>query len=161
MRGMEIQLIRATVEDAEELLHIQKESFQTEYERYQDERSPFLMSLERMRLRINYPESAYYRIVHEDTTVGGIWVYEKEPGFFRLNILYVLPQYQSRGIGQRAIAMVEALHDAVRWELDCPEDLPANRRCYERAGYRLTGEREIINEKLTLVYYGKLRQPAE
>jgi hypothetical protein len=52
---MDIQLIRATVEDAEELLHIQKESFQTEYEGI-GRKKPVLMSLERMRVRISYPD---------------------------------------------------------------------------------------------------------
>jgi len=52
--------------------------------------------------------------------------------------------------------MVENYHcDAKFRELDCPEDLSMNRRCYEKAGYKLTGEKNFIYENLSLVYYRK------
>ena len=52
--------------------------------------------------------------------------------------------------------MAEALHpDAEHWELDCPEDLPANRRCYEKAGYHFTGGKHWMSDRLTLVDYRK------
>ena len=156
---MDLQLIRATPQDADDLLSVQKRCFQPLFERYRDERSPYNEPIERMLFKIGYGNVAYYKIIYQRALAGGIFVYETEGGLFRVGILYVLPECQSKGIGQKAIALAEALHgDAVRWELDCPEDLPANRRCYEKAGYRLTGRKEVINDHLTLVYYGKPRR---
>ena len=153
---MDIRLVRAAEADAEELLGIQRECFRAEYEKYRDENSPYLLPLERMRFKIAYADGVYYKIVLGNAAVGGLWVYRKGPGLYRLSILYVLPEHQSKGIGQRAIALAEALQpDAGRWELDCPEDLPANRRCYERAGYHFTGERHAVSDRLTLVDYRK------
>ncbi len=153
---MEVRLVRAVESDAEELLLIQRECFRSEYEKYKDDGSPYRLSLERMRGKIAYAGGAYYRIVYQAATVGGIWVYEKEPGTYRMSILYVLPAYQGRGIGQKSLMMVEDLHqDVIHWELDCPDDLPINRHCYEKAGYRLTGKKEVINDRLTLVCYQK------
>lgn len=154
---MDVQLIRATANDAQDMLNIQKKCFKIHFERYQDvSGSPYKEVLEKMLFRINYEKGSYYKIVSSSTPIGGIWVFEKESKIFRVGILYILPEYQSKGVGQKALAMAEDLHrDAKGWELDCPEDLSTNRRCYEKAGYTLTGEKEIINDELTLVYYKK------
>jgi len=154
---MNLQLIRATANDAQDMLTMQKKCFKIHFERYQDlSGSPYKEVLEKMLFRINYEKGSYYKIISSNTLIGGIWVFEKEPKIFRVGIVYILPEYQSKGIGQKAMAMAENLHrDAKSWELECPEDLSINRRCYEKAGYTLTGEKEIINDKLTLVYYKK------
>jgi len=139
------------------MLNIQKKCFKNHFERYQDlSGSPYKEVLEKMLFRINYEKGNYYKTVSSNTLIGGIWVFEKEMKIFRVGIVYVLPEYQNNGIGQKALAMAENLHrDAKGWELDCPEDLSINRRCYEKAGYVLTDEKEIINDKLTLVCYKK------
>jgi len=139
------------------MLDMQKKCFKKHYERYQDiSGSPYNEILEKMLFRINYEKGSYYKIVSSNTPIGGIWVIEKEPKIFRVGIVYVLPEYQGKGIGQKALSMAENMHsDAKGWELDCPEDLTINRHCYEKAGYKLTGEKEKINENLTLVCYKK------
>jgi GNAT superfamily N-acetyltransferase len=154
---MDVQLIRATANDAQNMLNMQKKCFKKHFEKYQDlSGSPYKEVLEKMLFRINYEKGSYYKIVSANTLIGGIWVFEKESKIFRVGIVYILPEYQSKGVGQKALAMAENLHrDAKGWELDYPEDLSINRRCYEKTGYTLTGEKEMINEKLTLVCYKK------
>lgn len=61
-----------------------------------------------------------------------------------------------KGVGQKALNFVEGLFPEVEsWKLDCPADMATNRKCYEKVGYRFTGETRIINDKLTLVSYRK------
>jgi len=154
---MDFQLILAVEKDAQAMLIMQKTCFKKHFERYQDHSgSPYQEVLEKMIFRINYEKGSYYKIVSVNTLIGGIWVFEKEAKIYRVGIIYILPEYQSKGVGQKVLAMAENMHpDASGWELDCPEDLAINRRCYEKAGYTLTGEKEIINDKLTLVSYKK------
>jgi GNAT superfamily N-acetyltransferase len=154
---MDLQLIKATSADAEIMLRLQRKCFAKHFERYHDvSSSPYNETLGKMLFRINYEKGSYYKIVSNNILVGCIWVFEKEPEIFRVGIVYILPKYQSKGIGQKTLTMAENLHNVAKlWEIDCPEDLSINRRCYEKVGYKLTGEKEVINEKLTLVYYKK------
>jgi len=154
---MDFQLVRATADDAQDLLNMQRKCFKNHFERYQDlSGSPYKELLEKMLFKINHEQGSYYKIVSSKVLIGAIWIFEKESKIFRVGILYILPEYQGKGVGQKALAMAENLHgDAKGWELECPEDLSVNRRCYEKAGYILTGEKEIINDRLTLLYYKK------
>ena len=154
---MKIELINATASDAKAMLEIQKECFKLHFERYQDvETSPVNESIEKMMFKINYDSGGYFKIMVDNIHAGCVRVYEKSPKLYRIGIIYILPEFQNKGIGQKALALVESMFpEAEAWELDCPDDLAINRKCYEKAGYRLTGETEIINDKLTLVYYRK------
>ena len=154
---MDIELLKADESDAESLLEIQRKCFKDLYERYHDDAgSPYTEDIQKMLYKVTFKKGAYYKIVINGMLVGGIRVVEKEPGQFRIGIMYVLPEFQGKGIGQKALAMAESLYPkAESWELDCPEDLPSNRHCYEKAGFEQIGEKEIINDKLTLVYYFK------
>ena len=64
------------------------------------------------------------------------------PGAYYLARIYILPEMQGKGIASTAILLCEAtVHNAHLWTLDFPVDEKANRRCYEKAGYKDTGER--------------------
>lgn len=49
--------------------------------------------------------------------------------------VYVLPEYQDRGIGQMAMRKMEALHPADKWILDTPRVSPKNGHFYAKCGY--------------------------
>ncbi len=152
----EVVLVKAMETDAEDMLELQIECFSPHYARYQDESSPAKESLERMIFKINFKNGCYYKIMKDNRHIGGIFAGFKEQGLYRIEIIYISPQFQCKGIGQHALAMAEKLHpEAAVWELDCPSDLVINRRCYEKAGYILTGETKEVNDKLTLVFYRK------
>lgn len=155
---MNLHLVKVDAADAEEMLRMQRRCFAKHFQRYRDVKSPYKQSAEQMRLRIQYEHGYYYAVVWNKRRVGGLFLIEREPGWFHVGILYILPMYQGKGVGQAVLGIAEKLHRNVRkWTLDCPEDLPLNRRCYEKSGYRLTGETEVVNDHLTLVYYQKER----
>ena len=74
----------------------------------------------------------------------------------RISALCVLPEYQGKGIAQKALTEVERMHpDVQRWRLDTIEEEAGNCHLYEKIGYRRTGETKVINEKMTLIFYEK------
>ena len=154
---MNILLIKAATSDAESMHQMQIESFTPHFQRYKDvATSPVNESLEKMQYRINYEKGCYYKIMADNHHAGCVWVYEKARNLYRIGIIYIAPEFQGKGVGQKALAISESLFpEAESLELDCPADLTLNRNCYEKVGYKFTGETKFINDKLTLVFYRK------
>ena len=153
---MNVILVKADIEDSEKLLEIQKICFAPHLERYQDfDTNPALASLEKVKWRIQ--NENFYKILYGDIWVGSINIIKlDEVGNYKLHIINILPEYQRKGIGQTAIKKAEDIFsDAKTWFLETIEDMPDNRHVYEKVGYKFTGKTEIINDKLTLVFYEK------
>ena len=62
---------------------------------------------------------------------------------------------QVRCFARLAITEAEYLHGAEQWALDTILQESGLCRFYEKLGYKDTGKREKINDKLTLVFYEK------
>ena len=154
---MNIELIRATVEDAQELWEMQVKSFQKLLDKYQDfETNPANEPINNMIARLNQQQTYYYLICVDNINVGAIRVIDyKTDRNKRISPLYVLPEYQKRGIAQKAIKMCDQLHGCENWELDTILQEEGNCHLYEKMGYHRTGETKRINDKLTLVFYKK------
>ena len=71
---------------------------------------------------IDNPNSETYRIVYDGENVGGlILTLDKETHHNHLDILFVLPEAHSKGIGYGAWCAVEALHPETKvWETCTP-----------------------------------------
>lgn len=154
---MAVELVRATIEDAEALWKMQVECFASLLEKYQDfDTSPANEPLEKMQWRLEQSNTYYYFIVADGRSVGAIRVIDSKDGTDkRISPLFVLPAFQNRGIGQRAIKAAEALHGPSGWELDTILQEAGNCHLYEKMGYRQTGKRTAVNDKMTLVFYRK------
>ena len=102
------------------------------------------------------PDALYYVIEVDAEPVGALYVRDKGDGSVKkLGPLYVLPEHWGQGIAQRAIRLVEDIHGGQGWLLDTIEQEPANCHLYEKMGYRRTGGRRVVNERMTLVDYRK------
>ncbi len=136
--------------EAEKLSRIQKAAFKPLYEKYHDEGNPHLRGEEDILCRLN-KNNRYFTICSDGKTVGGIFyrcVGKRSPsetlrdGEYYLARVYISPEYQNKGIARTAILRCEQeFPDAKAFWVDFPEDMEKNRRCYEAAGYRDTGER--------------------
>lgn len=89
--------------------------------------------------------------------VGAIRVVDKkEDGINkRISPIFILPEFQGQGIAQRAIRLCEDIHGRKGWELETILQEQKNCHLYEKIGYRKTGKMQVVNEKLTLVFYEK------
>lgn len=47
------------------------------------------------------------------------------------------------------------MHGEFGWELDTTAQEKETRRFYENLGYKFTGEKKEVNDKMSLVYYAK------
>ena len=92
----------------------------------------------------------------DDAKVGAIRVIDfKSDGNKRISPIFILPQYQNKGIAQIAMQLCEQLHGSENWELDTILQEEGNCYLYEKMGYHRTGKTVAINDKLTLVFYEK------
>ena len=155
---MEVNLLRATIADAKELHTMQIEAFRELLEKYQDfDTSPGNESVEKVEVRLKQEFTYFYFICVGSQKAGAIRIVDKKkPGENkRISPIFVLPEFQGEGIAQKATQLCEEIHGSKNWELDTILQEPRNCHLYEKMGYRQTGKTEVVNERLTLVFYAK------
>ena len=157
---MMIELVRADISDAKELHAMQVKSFKELLGKYQDfETNPANEGEEKVEARLQQDFTFYYFICIGQQKAGAIRVVDKKEAGKnkRISPVFVLPEFQGKGIAQKAIRLCEEVHGNGNgnWELDTILQEPGNCHLYEKMGYRQTGKTEVINEKLTLVFYEK------
>lgn len=155
---MGINLIKASLEDLDTILQIQKEAFSELYAKYQDtETSPATEKYEDILFRFNQPETTYYFITADNTKVGVIRVVDFKDSNKRKRIspIFIMPKYRNKGYAQQAIKEAERIHGKHNWKLDTILQEKGNCYLYEKLGYHQTGKTEQINDKMTIVFYEK------
>lgn len=152
-----VSLTRATPEDLEQMLSMQKAAFLPLLEKYQDhDTNPYNEAPERILWKIQHPGSYYYLIKAPEGIVGAIHIWDTGDGARkRISPLYILPAYQGRGYAQAAMVEAERIHGAHHWQLDTILQEAGNCYLYEKMGYRRTDYLEVVNENMTLVGYEK------
>ena len=150
-----ISLEKASIEDAEELLALQREVFLPLYKKYKDhETSPVTQTKEKFSAR--FKRGDYYKILVEDRLAGSVHVYEKSPGLMKLHIINILEKYHNKGIAQEVMKRLELMYpEAEAWELDTILTEERNCYLYEKMGYKRTGEAKVINKDMTIIRYWK------
>ena len=155
---MEIKLSRANIGDAKEIHAMQVEAFKELLEKYQDfDTSPGNENLEKVETRLKQAFTFYYFICIGQQKVGAIRIVDKKENGKnkRISPIFILPEFQGKGIAQKTIRLCEEMHGSGNWELETILEEPRNCHLYEKMGYRKTGKTEVINERLTLVFYEK------
>lgn len=155
---MDIKLQRASVDDAENLWKMQVIAFKDLLSVYQDyDTNPANEKLERTIERLSMAETGYYYIICDEMVAGAIRVVDKKDSKTpkRISPLWIMPEFRGKGIAQQAILKVEEIHGADNWELSTIKEEKGNCYLYEKMGYKLTGQAQVINDKMTLVFYAK------
>ena len=155
---MNIKLIKAKFEDADTILQMQKVAFAELYEKYHDtETSPATEKYENIFFRFNQPETTYYFIMADNVKVGVIRVVDHKDGVTRKRIspIFIMPEYRNKGCAQQAIAEAERIHGKNNWKLDTILQEKGNCYLYEKLGYHQIGKTEIINDKMSILFYEK------
>ena len=118
---MELQLVKATMDDAELIRKMQLEAFKELYEKYQDhETNPGNEPIDKVIMRLKQSFTYFYILQQDGENVGAIRVIDKkeEGKNKRISPIFVMPQHRNKGIAQQAIYEVEKIHGADNWELD-------------------------------------------
>lgn len=157
-----IDLVRATRKDAKLLHRLQVEAFMPLYEKYHDDDlSPAKESEERLLKKIEDTNWDFYIIYDEKVSVGGIRVSHHRGKAVIENVewispLFVIPEFQNRGIAQLVIGKVfELCPETMAWRLDTIKQEPGNCHLYEKCGFIKTGADEMVNDWMTFINYEK------
>jgi RimJ/RimL family protein N-acetyltransferase len=155
---MDIRLEKAVETDAEAIFDIQVKAFIPLLEEYKDyDTNPAIETIERVKRRINNPGGGFYKIRFDNVLVGAICVFWREETQFWISSMFISPEYQGKGIAQKAIRLIEKLFpQATTWELRTILQEERNCYLYEKMGYKLEDWKHTLNEKATLVHYKKV-----
>jgi ribosomal protein S18 acetylase RimI-like enzyme len=143
----------ARVEDAPEILALQKLAYREEAELYDDWAiPPLIQTLEQ--LQVDFGGQVFLKAVEEDRLIGSVRAYQQE-GTCYIGRLIVHPDFQGRGIGTRLMQEIEAAFpQARRYELFTGERSTRNLHLYHKLGY-IEFRRQALSEKVTLVLMEK------
>lgn len=143
--------------ECEKLWEMQVEAFSDLLEKYRDyDISPANEPMSRVMERLEQPFTYYYFIMDGDTAVGAVRVVDMKDGSpKRISPIFIMKEHRGKGFAKAAIRAVEKLHGTENWSLDTILQEEGNCRLYEKMGYRRTGETQVINERMTLVFYEK------
>ncbi|PGT19748.1 GNAT family N-acetyltransferase [Bacillus cereus] len=157
---MEITLEKATEIDAKVIFQMQIDSFRPLLNKYKDyETNPANESVEKTISRINNTDGGYYKIKVDSDLVGAICIsHKEEKSRFWISPMFILPNYQGRGIAQKILTLIEGMFpEAISWELATILEEERNCFLYEKMDYKRIEVIKKLNDKTTLIYYKKER----
>jgi GNAT superfamily N-acetyltransferase len=149
---MSIKIERATVSDAEEILLLQKLSYRSEAEIYNDfSIEPLVQTLEQ--LQKQFEDYIILKAVVDDTIIGSVRA-NYHDGTCKIGKLMVHPNHQNKGIGKMLMSTIEGLYPRSRYELFTGSKSAKNIGLYEKLGYKAFRVR-LITPDFSLVYLEK------
>ncbi len=155
---MEIEIVSVKESDVDTVFGIQRAAYKPLYEKYHDgDLNPYMECRETVLRKYMRTGTKGYLFLLNGEPVGAVRIIVyPESKSAKVSALGVLPQYQGRGIAQQALLKIEKIHNNVeRWFLDTILQEAGNCHLYEKIGYKRTGKIQVINEKMTLVFYEK------
>lgn len=152
---MIVRLQPAKAEDAVRLSEMQTRAFMPQVLlRGGFETSPAAETPDRMLERITSAKSHSFIIVADDMYAGMIRIKELNDGACKISPIFVLPEFQNQGIGQKAMALAEEMFPSARlWTLFCVREEEKNVYFYEKLGFEKNGYERKLAENITLIGY--------
>lgn len=145
---MNIEFIKASLKDIDQLIHVQNLSFYDDYIKY-GECPAYNESKEQMANSIK--NRIVYVIKDDERIIGDIIIKKLDDSRFYLRVLCVIPEYHNKSIGRKAIEFMEKHHpEALSWELITPAGSLRNHYFYEKVGYEKI--REIKHSDILTMY---------
>jgi ribosomal protein S18 acetylase RimI-like enzyme len=143
----------AGVEDAVEILELQKLAYRSEARIYDDYTIPPLLQTPE-EIAKDFESHVFLEALQDGRIVGSVRACINGDTCM-IGKLIVHPDFQNRGIGTRLMNEIERSFDAAgRFELFTGHKSERNLRLYRKLGYRIFRS-EKISENLTLVYMQK------
>lgn len=152
---MVVRLRKACAEDAVRLTEMQARAFMPIVMRRGGfETSPAAESPGQMLERITDEKSHSFIIMADNAYAGMIRIKELGDGAYKISPIFVLPEFQNMGVGQKAMALSEELFPSARlWTLFCVREEEKNVHFYEKMGFRQTGYERKLTDSITLIGY--------
>jgi len=148
---MEIE--KATVLDAEELLTLQKLAYRSEAEIYNDFNiPPLVQTLESIQKDLE--DQFFLKAMISERIIGSVRAYAQGTTCY-IGRLIVHPDFQNRGIGKRLMNEIETnFNQCERFELFTGDRSERNIYLYKKLGYKIF-KTANITDRTTIVYLEK------
>jgi ribosomal protein S18 acetylase RimI-like enzyme len=150
-----IRTAYATLDDAEQILGLQKRAYESEARLYNDWTLPPLTQT-LPELLDEFADTVFLKALQGERLVGSVRARETD-GLCQIGRLIVEPPFQGRGIGTMLLRRMESVFPkAHAFELFTGSRSEGNLRLYERLGYKRTREK-VLSPAVTLVFLEKRR----
>jgi ribosomal protein S18 acetylase RimI-like enzyme len=146
---------QATIEDAQEILALQKLAYTSEAEIYNDFTIPPLhQTIDE--IKAEFADQSFLKFCADGRIVGSVRAYVKEGTCF-IGKLIVHPECQNQGIGTKLLQEIENAFDNVaRYELFTGHKSERNLYLYKKKDYKIFRSQKLT-EDLTIVFMEKYR----
>lgn len=135
-----VQIQRATLDDAAEILALQKLAYQSEAEIYNDFKIPPLQQNLEETIK-EFSEQVVLKLCDGEKIIGSVRACAKE-GTCYIGKVIVHPAYQGKGLGMQLIHSIESVfQDVKRFELFTGCRSERNLYFYQKLGYRIFDQR--------------------
>jgi GNAT superfamily N-acetyltransferase len=151
-----MEILRANVTDAEEILKLQKLAYQSEAERYNDYNiTPLKQNLSE--IIEQFKTHIFLKTISEKKIVGTVRAYE-ENGTCFIGRLAVDPKMQNQGIGTALMKEIEKLYSPKRYELFVGTKSDKNIYLYKKLGYDIYKKSDYGCGKIEIFYMEKVKK---
>ncbi len=138
-----LSFARATLADTPILCDVMTRSFDDDARRFfgLEEGGPpryneLQYQVELVQSRANGKPRDYFKMLWDEKIVGGMVISQPDQTSCHLNLVFIDPDYQDRGIGGRCLAFLDEQYtSAKRWTLETPSCCTRNQHFYEKHGY--------------------------
>jgi ribosomal protein S18 acetylase RimI-like enzyme len=157
MQIMNMKIEQAFIEDAAEILALQKLAYLSEAEIYDDFTiPPLLQTLEET--MTEFDTQFFLKIMDTGRIIGSVRAY-LDQGTCYIGKLIVHPDFQNLGLGTRLLNEIEArFNQANRFELFTGHQSKRNLHVYRKLGYKIFSS-EPATDNLTMVFLEKINEP--
>ena len=150
---MGYQILQAIIDDAEEILKLQKLAYQIEAERYNNFDIPPLKQT-REELKNQFKDHIILKAVSNGKIIGTVRAHEKNGTCF-IGRLAVQPDMQNQGIGTALMKEIEKQYTPERYELFVGSNSDNNIHVYEKLGYNIFKKDAYECGDITIYYMEK------
>jgi len=151
---MDYQIEKANINDAEEILKIQKLAYLIEAERYNDYNiTPLKQTLKQ--LKIQFKDHVILKAVADNIIIGTVRAYEKN-GTCYIGRLAVHPDMQNQGIGAALMKEIEKYYKPKRYELFVGSKSSNNIHLYKKLGYKTYRKDTYDHGDIEIFYMEKI-----
>lgn len=155
---MEIE--RAMISDAEEILSLQKLAYRSEAEIYNDFNiPPLVQTLEN--IEKDFENQYFLKAVMDGKIIGSVRAYTKE-GTCYIGRLIVHPDFQNRGIGTDLMNEIERIFNTCRrFELFTGDKSERNLYFYQKLGYKIFKKAKITDQTMVVYLEKKIERKSD
>lgn len=153
---MNYQITKAEINDAEEILKIQKLAYQIEAKRYNNyDITPLKQTVDE--LKNQFIDHIILKAVSDGEIIGTVRAHEKD-GTCCIGRLAVHPDKQNHGIGTALVKEIEKHYDTKHYELFVGSKSDNNIHLYKKLGYTIFQRNQYECGNIEIFYMEKINK---